>query len=113
MPKRLRRRQNATSSDDALRVLLGWKTSHTFLSAELSLVGETPESLHTVRVVEVTKDELTIIHLEWRLRIFDLSGATIVSDENVPQRFKNLSTKAVKISLADGGIVVLAVPSYM
>jgi hypothetical protein len=99
-------RQNMTSSDDTFRLLRGWKKSEVILHAELALVGEKAFSCVWAVVRDVTEDELTLFVASHE-RVFILAGAILETGENVPHPFRKSLTKAVDVTLEDGGRIVL------
>jgi hypothetical protein len=96
-----------TSSDDAFRALEGWKASGSPLYVEFVPPEGPGELIPLATIAGLTEDGL-VLRSVMSERRFDLSGAVLSIDMNVPQRFRNLLTETVDIRLADGGHVVLS-----
>jgi hypothetical protein len=100
-----------TSSEEAFKILLGWKT--TKVSLYMDLVSLEPEELQgttseSAQVVDVTDERLTISVAEGFIRDFHLLPGGVALAENVPHRDRNLFSKAVAISSLRGERLTLA-----
>ena len=94
-----------TSSEEALRLLEGWKVKKTALHLEFSCPGENSVSTECARILDTGLGWATIIVGEAVLRDlhFDpVKGVEIT--ETVPQRFRS---RVIKVSSIDGEVAVL------
>lgn len=96
-----------TSSDEAFRALEGWKASGSPLYVEF-VPPEGPGELIPLATITGLTEEGLVLCSGMSDRRFELPGAVLSIDINVPQRFRNLLTEAVDIRLADGGHLVLS-----
>jgi hypothetical protein len=96
-----------TSSDEALKVLLGWKIAKTSLHLEFAAPDEPGAVSEVVQVVEAKSGLVTILVGGAVLRDFHFEPTGLELYEKVPQRFKNRFNLAVRISSVRGEEVVL------
>lgn len=95
-----------SSSEEALRVLLEWKTKKTSLHLELICPDEPRVVNESTQVSGANSGVLTVLVGGW-FKDFHFVPGGLELYTNVPQRFKNRVRSGIKLTSVNGEEVIL------